>query len=158
MTSAFDPKSFLDATISTPLERRDPLPVENPETSDKLYFGVIGEINSRAWQGKKDPTQSGIAWDVPIEIQIPGSLQAAGMPPTLTIKDSIMIDLTAGGTIDSGKGKNNRLRMYREAVDLNKPGDSFSARALQGKPVKVKINHDSWEGTIQERVAGVLKA
>src|SRR5574341_1180790 len=119
--SQFDPQAFLDATIDAPLERRAPLSVQD-------YRAVLGELTSRAWT-YKDGSKSGIAWDVPAALEVPAELQAAlSLPPTITLKDSIMLDLTATGAIDVSKGKNNRLRMYREAVDMNKPGDSFSAR------------------------------
>jgi hypothetical protein len=153
MSSIFDPVAYLDATLEAPTEKRPPLPVGD-------YTAIIGEITARAWQGKKDPSKSGIAWDVPLSVEIPADIQASlGLTnSTLLLTDSVMLDLTDGGLIDNGPGRNRRLRMYREAVDLNKPGDSFSARLMQGKVVKVKVSHEEWEGNIQERVAGVVKA
>jgi hypothetical protein len=75
---------------------------------------------------------------------------------TLPLKDSLMLDLTANGTIDNAPGKNRRLRAYREATDMNKPGDVFSARKMEGRIVKVKITHDIWEGQPIEKVSGVV--
>ena len=153
MSSIFDPVAYLDATLEAPTEKRPPLPVGD-------YTAIIGEITARAWQGKKDPSKSGIAWDVPLSVEIPADVQASlGLTnSTLLLTDSVMLDLTDGGLIDNGPGRNRRLRMYREAVDLNKPGDSFSARLMQGKVVKVKVSHEEWEDNIQERVSGVVKA
>lgn len=153
MSSIFDPTAYLDATLEAPTEKRPPLPVGD-------YTAVIGEVTARAWQGKKDPSKSGIAWDVPLTLEIPADIQASlGLSTaTLQLTDSVMLDLTDGGLIDNGPGRNRRLRMYREAVDLNKAGDTFSARLMQGKVVKVKLSHEEWEGNIQERVAGVVKA
>lgn len=150
--SQFDPASFLDATITEPTIKRPPLPVGD-------YTAVIGEVTARAWQGKADPSKSGIAWDVPLTLEVPAEIQAdLGMTQaTITLKDSIMIDLTAGGTIDNGIGKNGGLRRYREACDLNKPGDSFSARAMTGRVVKVKITHEIYQDAPVERVAGVTR-
>ncbi len=150
--SQFDPASFLDATITEPTVKRPPLPVGD-------YTAVIGEVTARAWQGKADPSKSGIAWDVPLTLEVPAEIQAdLGMTQaTITLKDSIMIDLTAGGTIDNGIGKNGGLRRYREACDLNKPGDSFSARAMTGRVVKVKITHEIYQDAPVERVAGVTR-
>jgi len=157
--SQFDPATFLDATIDQPTEKRPPLPVECPGTSDGLYTAVVGEVGARAWQGKKDPTKSGIAWDVPLQIEVPGQLQAdLKLQPQLTLRDSIMVDLTEQGTIDNTPGKNRRLRTYREACDMNKPGDVFSARKMQGRVVKVKISHEIYEGQPVERIDNVLKA
>lgn len=153
MSSIFDPTAYLDATLEAPTKKRPPLPVGD-------YTAVIGEVTARAWQGKKDPSKSGIAWDVPLTLEIPADIQASlGLSvATLQLTDSVMLDLTDGGLIDNGPGRNRRLRMYREAVDLNKAGDTFSARLMQGKVVKVKLSHEEWEDNIQERVAGVVKA
>lgn len=151
--SMFDPSTFLDATLEAPTEKRPPLPVGD-------YTAIVGEVKARAWQGRTDPTKSGIAWDIPLTIEIPAEVQAQlGLQqPTITLQDSIMLDLTEGGTIDNSPGKNRRLRVYREAVDLNKSGDSFSARKMQGKVVKVKISHDVYEGSPVEKIAGVARA
>lgn len=152
MTSAFDPASFLHATTTDSFERRPPLPVGD-------YTAVIGEISARSWQGKADPSKSGIAYDVPLTLEIPAHIQSEmGIElSTLQLKDSIMLDLTPQGTIDSAPGKNRGLRMYREATDLNKKGEPFSAPMLTGKVVLVKIAHEEYEGNLMERVKGVAR-
>ena len=152
-TSMFDPATFLDATMEEPTVKRPPLPVGD-------YKAVIGEIKARAWTGKKDPTKSGIAWDIPLTLEVPAEVQASlGIEQaTLNFTDSLMLDLTEGGTIDNSPGKNRRLRIYREATNMNKPGDVFSARKLQGQVVTVKLTHDLWEGDIVERISGVASA
>jgi hypothetical protein len=151
--SSFDPQSFLDAQITEPTVKRPPLPVGD-------YTAVIGEITARAWQGKTDPTKSGIAWDIPLSVEVPADVQAQlGLTTaTITLKDSVMIDLTSEGMIDNGVGKNRRLRNYREATDLNKAGDVFSARKMVGTVIKVKVAHDVWEGEPIEKIAGVAKS
>lgn len=149
--SSFNPETFLDATMTEPTEKRPPLPVGD-------YTAVVGAITARAWQGKADPTKSGIAWDIPLTLEVPAEIQAELKmdQSTLPLKDSIMLDLTENGTIDNSPGKNRRLRAYREATDMNKPGDVFSARKMEGKVIKVKITHDLWEGQPIERVSGVV--
>lgn len=151
--SAFNPEAFLDATLTDPTEKRKPLPVGD-------YTAIIGAVTARAWQGRADTTKSGIAWDIPLTIDVPAAVQAElGMDQsTLNLKDSIMLDLTDNGTIDNGPGKNRRLRAYREATDMNKPGDVFSARKMEGRVILVKIAHDMWEGQPIERVTGVVAA
>lgn len=159
--SQFDPTAFLDATLSAPSEKRPPLPVEAPGTSDGFYTAVIGEVKARVWNSTKPDAKvkSGIAWDVPLDLQIPQQVQEQlKYTPTFTIRDSIMLNLTDQGTIDNAPGKNPRMRMYREACDLNKPGDVFSARLMQGKVVKVKITHEMYQGSPVENVKEVIKA
>lgn len=151
--SMFNPDTFLDATIEAPTEKRPPLPAGD-------YTAVIGEVKSRAWQGKKDPTKSGIAWDIPLTLEIPADVQTQlGLTqPTITLTDSIMLDLTDAGTIDNSPGKNRGLRNYREALDMNKAGDVFSARKMTGQAVRVKVKHELYEDQIMERVGGVTRA
>lgn len=158
--SLFDPQSFLDATLDKPSVRRPPLPVENPDAPDGLYMATLGEPKPRTWQGKADPSRSGIAFDIPVKIDVPPSVkEQLGLDTSVvTLGDSIMLDLTEQGAIDNGPGKNRRLRIYREATDLNKPGDVFSFRKLEGKLVKVKIEHEVYQGDIMDRVNTVLKA
>lgn len=153
MMQAFDPQAFLDATLTEPTEKRPPLPVGD-------YIAQIGEVSARAWQGRTDPTKSGIAWDIPLEIQVPPDVQSALKlsQAVIKLKDSLMLDLTESGTIDNAPGKNRRLRAYREALDMNKPGDTFSARRMNGGIVKVKISHELYEGQPVERIDGVIKA
>lgn len=150
--SNFDPAMFLDTTLTEPTEKRDPLPIGD-------YKAVIGSLNPpRAWVGKSDPSKSGYALDVPLVVDVPAELQAAqGLPPTLTLKDSIMLDLTEQGHLDNSKGKNRQLRNYREALDMNKPGDSFSFRRLEGQVITVKVGHEIYQDAPVERVVGVAR-
>ncbi len=150
--SMFDPAAFLEATLDAPTERRPPLPV------DRDYTALIGEVKSRVWTKRDDPSKNGIAWDIPLTIEVPADMQNDfGLPPTITLTDGIFIDVTPQGTIDNAPGRNSGLRRYREATNMNNPGDSFSARKMQGVPVKVKIKHELYMEQIQERIAGVAK-
>ena len=149
--SQFDPQSFLDVTLTEPSVKRPPIPVGD-------YTATVGEIKSRAWQGKKDPTMSGIAWDVPMTVELPPEVASQAGQSTIIVTDSLMLDLTDSGTLDTSPGKNRRLRLYREALDMNKPGDSFSARGMQGRVIKVRIKHDLYNGEIYEKVDSVARA
>lgn len=148
----FNPQDYLDVSINEPSVKRPPLPPGD-------YTGQIGEVTARPWTGKKDPTKSGIAWDIPLAITIPPEVQASlGLDQSvINLKDSIMLDLTADGMIDNGPGKNRGMRAYREALNMNNPGDSFSARKMTGQVVRVKIGHDMWNGEPIERVEGVAR-
>jgi len=149
--SSFDPNAFLDATITEPTVKRSPLP------AGQDFVGTIGAVKMRTWQGKADPTKSGIVADVPIVIDL-SAYPDQKSTATVTLTDGIMLDLTDGGMIDNGKGKNGKLRRYREALDMNKPGDTFSFRAMEGRLIKVKISHRTYEGDIFDQVDSVAKA
>ena len=151
----FDPVQFLDAEISTPLVRRPPLPIGD-------YLAVIGEVKAEVWTGKpggKAEGKSGMKYVVPLSIDVPQEVQTAlGLnQATLTLTDGIMLDLNEGGTIDTGPGKNGGLRRYRDALDMNKPGENFSARKMQGRPIRVKITHELYNGDAVERIDGVAR-
>lgn len=148
--SQFDPATFLDISINEPNVKRPPVPVGE-------YTAVIGEITSRAWTGKTDPSKSGIALDVVLSVEIPAEIQQQmGIElSNLSMKDSIMLDLTPNGTLDNSVGKNGALRRYREATDMNKVGDVFSPRKLTGQVITVKITHEVYEGEPKERISGV---
>lgn len=155
--SQFDPNAFLEMTMDSPLEKRPPLPVGmGPLSGD--YLAVIGEVKSRTWQSKKDLTKSGIAWDIPLQVEVPPNVQESHkLQPIVQLTHGIFIDVTPSGSMDGAPGRNRGLRMYREACDMNKPGDVFSARLLQGKPVRVKISHEVYDGQPVERVEGVSR-
>tara|TARA_R110000868_G_scaffold153963_3_gene379930 strand:+ start:323 stop:787 length:465 start_codon:yes stop_codon:yes gene_type:complete len=153
--SLFDAQSFLDAQIDGVLEKRDPLP------TTREYRAVIGELIPRNWQSK-DGSKEGVAFDVPLAVDVPVDLQeAGGLPPTLNLRDGIMLDLTPAGAIDTAKGKNSKLRMYRDALDMNQPGVPFNPRSMTGRVVLVRIKHEEYpEGTgnLQERPVAVARA
>lgn len=156
--SIFDPQAFLNATVDTPSVKRPPLPVMNPASPDGLYIGILSEPVPKQWSSK-DQSKSGVKMSLNITIDVPAEIQQSqGLPPQVVLFDDIMIDQTPTGAIDNAPGKNRRMRIYREAVDMNKPGDVFAFRMLAGRPVKIKVDHELYNGEIQERVGNVLKA
>lgn len=161
MSSAFDPQQFLDAQITEANEKRPPLPIENPASSDGLYTAVIGDIKMESGTiGKGD--RNGQAWlsaIIPLVIEVPAQLRdSMKLPPTLQLTDRAFLDLTPDEKgLDNSPGKNRRQKVYREATDLNKPGDVFAWRMLQGKVVKVQITHEIYNDAVQERIGNVLK-
>jgi hypothetical protein len=159
--SAFDPTAFLDAQVTEVNERRPPLPVENPASTDGLYTAVIGEPKTETGLMEKGD-RAGQPWlsvVLPLVIDIPQQLQEGlKLQPTFTMVDRIFIDLTPQGSIDNAPGKNRRQRLYREALDMNKPGDVWSWRKAQGNVVKLKLTHEMYEGIPQERISSVLKS
>lgn len=149
----FDPSTFLDATTTEESVKRPPIPVGD-------YTGVIGDLAVRDWVSKTDPTKSGKAVDVPITLDLPADVaESVGLnEPTLKVKDGIMLDLTAAGSIDYSPGKNGKLRKYREATNNNKAGQPFSMRQLSGRVITVKIGHREYpegSGDLFEEVTGI---
>lgn len=152
--SQFDPNLFLDATTTEALVKRPPLPAGID------IVGTIGEIKASAWQGKADPTKSGIKFDVPIKFDLTAypDLHKQIGADSVTLTDTIMLDTTESGAIDYAPGKNAKLRRYREALGMNAPGEPFAPRSMQGRLIKAKIKHDPYEGEIYDKIDSVAKA
>lgn len=154
MTSVFDSQTFLDATTTEANSRRPPLP------AGRDFIGIIGDLKEpRQVQGKKDPTQTYTFLELPIKIDLtatPDVHTAIGVD-SVVLNHSIRIDLTESGSLDNSPGKNGGLRQLREALGLNVPGQSFSMRMMVGRPVRVKIKHETYEGEIFDRTDGVAK-
>lgn len=158
--SQFDPNLFLDATTSEVNVKLPPLPTENPAAADGLYVAQIGEVKMESGTIEKGE-RAGQPWlsaIIPLIVEVPQQLQEAlKYPPTYQVTDRVFIDLTPQKTIDNAPGRNRGQRAYRDALDLNKPGDSWSWRKATSSVVKVKISHEMYNNEPQVRVGAVLK-
>jgi len=152
--SAFDPTTFLDSTTTEQSVRRPPL-----DPGD--YTAVTGELKVRQWESQKADAKvkAGIAFDVPLVVEVPLAQQERLKlsSSTINMQDSIMVETNGTGGIDYGVGKNGALRRWREATGCNTAGAPFSPRMLGGKVVKVKIGHRLYEGEIYDEIQGVAK-
>lgn len=153
--SIFDPNTFLSATVDgANSTERMPTPVGE-------YTAVIGDkIAARQWNSR-DGTKSGIAVDVPLQLDLPPAVAEQLGQPSRTISHSIMLDTTEGGALDMGKGRNIQLGRLREALGLNAPGQAFAFNMLAGRTVKVQVTHEpagDGSGRIYERIGAIGKA
>lgn len=148
MTSMFDPQQFLDVTLTEPTVKRPPIPIGD-------YLGSIKSVKARAWKSR-DNTKSGIAVDVAIEVALGDLAQSYGAP-AVVISDSIMLDTLENGSLDNSVGKNRKLGNYRDALDMNKKGEQFSIRMMEGRMIRVKVSHEMYEGDIYDRIEKVAK-
>ena len=161
--SAFNPDAFLDVQQNEVNTKRPPLPVMNPASPDGFYTAVIGATKTDSGTIEKGE-KTGRPWMavlVPLVIQVPPQVQDLLSlkleKGTITLTDRVFIDLTEQNTIDNSSGRNRRQRLYREALNLNKPGDIWSWRKAEGQPIKIKIDQEIYEGEIQERIGTLLK-
>lgn len=138
MTSIFDPSQFLDSTTTDAAEKRD-----NLDTT-KEYIAEITDVTARANQGRKEDNKDKtyLAFDFPVRINLkdeyPDIAAKIGIDQ-LTMKWGTLVDLTEGGAIDWSKGKNNGLRMLREATGTNVAGEAWSARMMVGRRIRVQL-------------------
>lgn len=153
--SAFDPTTYLDATLTEASTRRPPLPVRD-------FIGQILEVKSRSGSftdKKTGDSRSYVALDIPIEIDISSDPELVKVQGTskITLTDSLFLDLKDNGFIDNSPGKNNKLRRYREALDMNQDGQPFAPRMMSGRPIRAKIKHELYEGETYDRIDSVAK-
>lgn len=162
--TSFDPAIFLDAAQTEVNKKRPPLPVENPARPDGLYVGVLQLPKPSSGIISKGD-RAGQPWlmmAVPIDLEIPQQVQdGLGLKlekGVMRMTDNAMIDLTADGKgIDNSVGRNRRQRQYRDALDMNKPGDVFSWNRVAGQPVLVKIDHEVYQGETVDRVGAIFR-
>lgn len=158
MSTIFDPAAFLDQTTEQVSERRNPLPAVD-------YNFVIKDVLMKTWESKDKVDEatgqlkSGLKLEVLLDLDIPEAIKEATQLTKMTLTDGFIVDLNESKTaIDYGKGKNNRLRMYREATGLNVAGQAFAPRMLIGKMGRVRVSHEEYQGSIQERAGAISKA
>ena len=158
MSTIFDPTAFLDQTTEQALERRNPLPALD-------YNATIKDVVSKTWESKDKVDEktgmlkSGLRLEILLDLDIPQEVKDSIQVEKLTLTDGVMVDLNDSKTaIDYGKGKNGRLRQYRDATNLNQSGQAFSPRMLVGRMVRVRITHEEYNGNIMERAGAISKA
>lgn len=155
--SAFDPKLFLDMQTNEATSTvRVPIP-------PKEYLAVISKVDTSKWTKRDDPSVFGLRLDVTYDID-DADVKALLGRDKISVAQGIMLDLTPQGGLDYSKGKNVTLGRLREACGVNTPGQSFSFRMLEGRPLKVVIGHKPSEapgaqsGDVYENVVGFVKA
>lgn len=158
MSLIFDPAAFLDQTTEQVSERRNPVPAID-------LNATIKDVAMVAWESKDKldeatgQLKAGLKLNVVLDLDLPQNIQDQIGITKMTLTDGLMLDMNESKTaIDYGKGKNNRLRMYRDATGLNVAGQAFSPRMLIGRMVRIRIAHEEYQGAIQERVGAISKA
>lgn len=144
----FDPQSFLDqSTTDANSTVREPIP-------EGEYTAIVDKVDVRSFQGTKDPSKTYVSLDVTWAIDDEAVRQKTGLPKP-TCRQSLMLDLTEGGGLDMGKGKNVGLGRLREAVGLNAPGRPFSFRQLEGQVAKVFVTHRATDEAVYDEIKKV---
>jgi len=150
MTSGFDPSVFLQATTTEANTRRPPIP------GGTVLLGMIGEPKIRQTEGKKESVlgQTFTWLDLPITLDVtsrPDLREKLGQDQ-VTLTWSTRLDVTEQGGFDMSTGKNNGLRQLREALDMNKPGDTFGLLMVQGRQIRCSIKNEPNEGEVYDRI------
>lgn len=159
---AFDPSTFLNATISQANTRRPPIP------AGTVLQGTLGEPKINRVVGKQEKNLGVVYFflEIPVEVDLTTN-------PTLRDKigqDKVMfsgpssfkgsMDFTPQGGLDTAPGKNNTLRILREALGMNQDGQDFSIMMAQGRTVLAQIKNDPDQNdpnTIWDRIQTITK-
>lgn len=146
----FNPEQFLDMQVTESNDTKlIPVPVGE-------YTAVAEKVAVRQWTSKKDPSQSGLTLEIVWDIDDPAVKELLGRDK-VSVKQGVMLDLTEGGTLDMGKGKNVGLGRLREAIDLNAPGTPFAFTMIPGRLAKVSVSHRVDGENIYSEVKGVAR-
>lgn len=73
-------------------------------------------------------------------------------------RQTIFLDFTPEGNLDTGKGKNIQLGRLREAVNQNQKGQPWSIGMLVGATATVNVVHEVYKDNLQAKVSSVAKA
>lgn len=152
--SSFDPIAFLGAALDKPLVKRPPMAV------GVAYPATIGGLKVRSGTsiGKDGQPRDWVAFDIPLEIEVPAEQQQTVGQPKITLTDSVFVDTTPTGGLDMAPGRNRGLRRYYDATGINKPGTT--PNHLAGLFIKATIKHEvakDGSGDLYERVDQIQK-
>lgn len=144
----FDPDTFMQQTIDTPLETEYVLvPVgEYVATIDDFTSEAVEQIQFDYKKGARAGTPG-----VMTKLSLPFVLQDEAVKAELgrdkvTISKQIILDMDDTGGLDFGKNKNVELGRIRAATGQNDPGTPWSIGKLRGAgPVMVKVVHIEFE-------------
>lgn len=131
----FDPETFLNTTIETPLSTRI------PNIPEGEYTGMIREskdmsVREIETRDKKKQLILDLRWGT----DDPQAVAATSMQWS-TARQSIFIDLTPSGGIASGEADNTQLGRLREALGQNQNGKPWSFHMLVGVPARFTVKH-----------------
>ena len=144
--SVFDTNSLLNTEVT---EANDTQAIPIPEGE---YTGVISKIEIKTVKGQDSETPvAEITWEIDSE-----EVQNVTGRDKNTSRQSIWLELTPGGNIDMGRGKNPVLGRLREALGQNISGKPWSFGQLLGGVATVNISHRMQEdGTVLTNVKRV---
>jgi hypothetical protein len=128
---SFDPQSYLNATMTgANATASKPVPVG-------IYLAVLMKPEIKTWQGKKDPTMSGIKLSFQCDLQ--DTIEGFSMKPS--VRGEIMLDTDDSGALKFGDNDNVRLGRLRKAIGLNEAGKPWSFAQFEGRMLKVSVKH-----------------
>lgn len=154
-TSGFDPSLFLGATLTEANVRRPAIP------AGLSFPGTLGTPTSRQSEGKKESNLGQLyTWvDIPVEVDITSNPQVRELvgQDKVNLRYSFGLDMTPSGGLDMGIGKNNGLRILRDALGMNVAGQPFNIFMAAGRQVLCRISNRPYQGEIFDEISTIAK-
>lgn len=154
----FDVNAFLDDSTNESAIARPPIDAQE-------YISTIKDVEFKEWRStKKINPDTGEYWEgvncnITHTLDLPGDIaEKCGFEkPTFQLTHRVSVD-RKGNALDWSRGKNNGLRAYRDATDLNVAGQTFNPRMLIGRTVRVRVGHEVFNDRPIEKIVGVARA
>ena len=136
----FDADNFLN------MQTAEQTSTEYLPIPDNEYTAVVHKLDVRTPKGNH-------IIDITWKLDAPSVEEADGK----WVRQSIFLDITESGSLDSSKGKNVDLGRLREALGQNQPGRPWAPNMMLGQValVNVKSRVDNDTGRIYHDVKGV---
>lgn len=114
------------------------------------YPAYIAKLDTRVVGENKDKVVLDLFW----ESDDAEVAKVTGMEKS-QVRQSIFLDFTESGALDTSKGKNVQLGKLRDALGQNNPGQPWSPAMLEGAPAIIRVEHRQYEGNTYADVKGV---
>lgn len=151
----FDTEAFLSQTVegagSTEFV---PVP-ENVDNPDKYAGSSIEKLETRTVNLKSGETQVILECTWNIQDNDGDVAKATGRDKN-TCRQSIWLDISPGGGLEMGSGKNLQLNRLREALGQNVEGQKWHPQMLLGVPAKPIVSHRITDDTTYAEVKRVF--
>ena len=151
----FNAETFLNTTHT---EAADTSLLPVPEGEYVALSSPVTAESFRDFDIKRGERAGQKGYAVDLEWTIDDEKLKAELGRTPKVRQSIMLDVTAGGGLDFGKGKNVGLGRLREALNQNADGKPWSFAMLGSQVAKIKVKQRLYEDKIFAEVADVTKA
>lgn len=102
---------------------------------------VVGPFNEEKATRLRPTDKGQLILDVVWQVDDPEQQSRLGITKMPTKRQSIFLDLTAGGALDMGEYKNAELNKLREVFDLNAPGVQWKFSDFVGRTALVKLKN-----------------
>ena len=133
--AVFDPDTFLNQTVDAALDTK------YPTVPAGEYPATISKIEARQMPNQKDPEKGPFTvLDVTWKIDDENAKKETGLDEP-TCRQSLFLDMTPEGGLDTAPKKNVQLGRLREALGLNEDGQAFSFNMLVGQAALVRVDH-----------------